>query len=251
MKETRRRGELLHTQVTRELALGILKGEIRNAEPGCSTEADFSSLFNVSRSVLRESIKVLAAKGLVEVRPRIGVRVCPKSQWNLVDPELLAWRCEAGADDALARDICEIRVVLEPSAAEMAALRGSKQEVAAIESAYRRMEEIGVNNSAMLDADMQFHYNILAASHNQLLMQIGNTIRTGFLHALKLGTRALHSMDLTLPMHKRISQAIRKHDGRAARAEMEQLICQTMKDCQQALQLGRRSKVRNRQGHVD
>jgi GntR family transcriptional regulator, galactonate operon transcriptional repressor len=246
MKETRRRGELLHAQVTRELALGILKGEIRNAEPGFSTEADFSSLFNVSRSVLRESIKVLAAKGLVEVRPRIGVRVCPRSQWNLIDPDLLAWQCEAGADDALARDICEIRLVLEPSAAEMAALRGSKQEIAAIESAYHRMEEIGVNNSAMLDADMQFHYNILTASHNQLLMQIGNTIRTGFLHALKLGTRALHSMDLTLPMHKRISQAILKHDAQAARAEMEQLIRQTVRDCQQALQLGRRPKSRVR-----
>ena len=242
----RQRSERLHEQVTRQLAMGILRGEIRNAEPGFSTEADFSSLFNVSRSVLRESIKVLAAKGLVEVRPRIGVRVCPRSQWNLVDPDLLAWQCQAGVDDTLARDICEIRLILEPSAAELAAARATEQEILKIESAYRRMVAIGENNRAMLDADMQFHYSILAASHNQLLMQIGNIIRTGFLEGLKLGTRALHTMDLTLPMHERIAKAIRKHDTQAARVEMEQLIRQTARDCQQALELSRPRKTSKR-----
>ena len=232
----RNKGERLHEQVTRLIAMSIIERGALHEEADLMTESGLSSLFTVSRSVMRESIKVLAAKGLVEVRPRIGVRVRPRSEWNLADPDLLTWQCDAGVDDALARDICEIRIILEPAAAELAALRASDEEIRTIEGCYRQMEGIGRNNSSMLHADLQFHYSILSASHNALLLQIGNTFRSAFQHALELGVRACHPMDLTLPMHRMVAEYIANRDGLGARTQMEELVRQTAQDCFEALQ---------------
>src|SRR5437867_635932 len=112
------RRERLHDQVTRQIALGIMRGEIGQGESGLSTEIDLCHHFDVSRTVLRESVKVLAAKGLIEVRPKTGLRVRPRSDWNLVDPDLLGWLCEAGVDDEFVRNLCELRLIVEPPAAE-------------------------------------------------------------------------------------------------------------------------------------
>src|SRR5262250_3757907 len=90
--------ERLHDRLTREIALGILRGGIGQGESALSTEGDLCRHFNVSRTILREAVKVLAAKGLIEVRPRTGIRVRPRDEWNLVDPDLLGWLCEAGVD---------------------------------------------------------------------------------------------------------------------------------------------------------
>src|SRR5205814_6667461 len=85
--------------------------------------------FHVSRTILREAVKVLAAKGLIEVRPRTGIRVRPRDEWNLVDPDLLGWLCEAGVDDLFIRDLCEVRAIVEPAAAELAAARATAEEI--------------------------------------------------------------------------------------------------------------------------
>src|SRR5580704_6349711 len=99
--------ERLHDRVTREIALGILRGTI-GAESALSTEGDLCRHFNVSRTILREAVKVLAAKGLLELRPKTGIRVRPRNEWNLVDPHLLGWICEAGVDELFIRDLCEV-----------------------------------------------------------------------------------------------------------------------------------------------
>ena len=81
--------ERLHDKVTRELALGIMRGAIGTGESALSTEGDLCRHLNVSRTILREAVKVLAAKGLIEVRPKTGIRARPRNEWNLVDPDLL------------------------------------------------------------------------------------------------------------------------------------------------------------------
>src|SRR5262245_24324022 len=86
----------LHDQITRYLALQILQGKLRDGLPGFSSETELSDHLKVSRTALRESIKVLAAKGLLEVRPKVGIRIRPRDEWNLMDPDLLAWQGEAG-----------------------------------------------------------------------------------------------------------------------------------------------------------
>src|SRR5436305_6683836 len=132
--------ERLHDKVTREIALGIVRGSIGQGESALSTEGDLCRHFSVSRTILREAVKVLAAKGLIEVRPRTGIRVRPRNEWNLVDPDLLGWLCEAGVDDRFIRDLCEIRAIVEPAAAELAASRSSKEENAEVLRCYRLIE---------------------------------------------------------------------------------------------------------------
>src|SRR5262245_25868692 len=118
--------EKLHDRLTRQIALGIMRGAI--GQGALSTEGDLCDHFQVSRTVLRESVKVLAAKKLVELRPKIGMLIRPASEWNMVDADLLGWLCEAGVDDRFVRDLCEVRMIVEPAAAELAALRATKEE---------------------------------------------------------------------------------------------------------------------------
>ena len=89
-----------------------------------------------------KSIKVLAAKGLVEVRPKLGIRLRPREEWNLMDPDLLDWQGEAGVDDLFVRNLCEVRLVVETAACELAALRGSEKDFAQIKNAYRQAESV-------------------------------------------------------------------------------------------------------------
>ncbi len=115
----------------------------------------------VSRSVLRESIKVLASKGLLEVRPKIGITVRPRSDWNLLDPELLVWQFEARMDDQLLRHLVEVRLIVEPAAAGLAAARATSEEIALLRDCYRKMEESVDDRDAYNAADLRFHVAVL------------------------------------------------------------------------------------------
>src|SRR5207249_872262 len=115
--------EPLHDRITRNIALSIIRGDLGGEKLDAFTETDLSRHLKVSRTALRESVKVLAAKGLIEVRPKTGLRVRPREDWNILDPKLLGWLCQAGMTDLLVRDLCEVRLLIEPAAAELAAVR--------------------------------------------------------------------------------------------------------------------------------
>jgi DNA-binding FadR family transcriptional regulator len=168
--------ERLHDKITRYIALGILRGEIRDGQVGMSSETELCRHLNVSRTVLRESIKVLEAKGLIEVRSKTGMRILPRSQWNLLDPDLLSWQQEAGVDDLFIRNLCEIRLIVETAAAELAASRATCEDLAALEDYYRQMELNVENKELFNSADIGFHNTIFVASHNELLKQVGATL---------------------------------------------------------------------------
>ena len=125
----------LHGQIVHAIGREILSGRIRPGEllpapPGLPA----------SRTVLREAIKVLAAKGLVESRPKTGTRVRPRHAWNLLDPDVLAWQQDGAAPAAFLRKLTEVRLIVEPAAAELAAQRAGATELQAIDEAYRDME---------------------------------------------------------------------------------------------------------------
>src|SRR6516162_9653538 len=142
------RRERLYDQLTRQIALGIMRGSIGKGGSALSTEGDLYRHFRVSRTILREAVKVLAAKGLIEVRPKTGIRARPRNEWNLVDPDLLGWLCEAGVDDLLVRDLCEVRAIVEPAAAELAAARASAEEIEELQHWYRLIEANPANEAA-------------------------------------------------------------------------------------------------------
>src|SRR4051794_2586572 len=152
--------ERLHDRVTREIALGIIRGDIGTGDSALSTEGDLCRHLHVSRTILREAVKVLAAKGLIDVRPRTGIRARPRDEWNLVDPDLLGWLCEAGVDDLFVWDLCEVRAIVEPAAAELAAARASEAEVAELLRWYHLIEANTDNEEERLEADRNFHATI-------------------------------------------------------------------------------------------
>lgn len=214
-----------------DIGIRILRGELQPGDPiptgagGGTEEAP-----DVSRTVLRETVKVLAAKGLVVSRPKTGTLVRDRAFWNLMDPDVLAWRLEAEPGDAFFVDLFELRRVLEPAAAALAAERALPPEVAALRSAYAQMaEHVDRNPGEYIAADIRFHELILTACHNELLGHLGSTLRATFRASF---TRTNASATQTLPMHAAVLDAIRAGDGPAAEAAMLELIDTT------ALQLG-------------
>src|SRR3989442_812151 len=125
----------LHGALVHEIGVRILSGEI---EPGeaLPTEDELTGDVAASRTVLREAVKVLAAKRLVQSRPKTGTRVRPRSEWNLIDPDVLAWQLEAGPTREFFEDALELRQLIEPAAARLAAHRATDEEIVALEKAF-------------------------------------------------------------------------------------------------------------------
>ncbi len=218
------RRERLHDTLGRHLALAILRGETDS----WSSENDLCLKLQVSRSVLRESVKVLASKGLLEVRPKIGIRVRPRTEWNLLDPELLVWQFEAGMDDQLLRNLVEVRLVVETGAAGLAAMRATSEEIALLGDCYQEMERSVDDREAYDAADLRFHAAVYAACHNPLLERMASTLRTGLAATQKVVSK-LHA-DVGLPLHEAVVNAVSERDPAVARVAAEKLVLQAARE---------------------
>jgi len=203
----------VHRDVVETLAGRILSGEIPPGENLPNTH-DLSAELGVSRSALREAIKVLTAKGLLEVRPRTGTRILPRSSWNLMDPELLSW-CGPGLDEDLVRHLLECRHLIEPGAAALAAQRATPAQLAEIEGALDHMARAETLDERV-QADLDFHVAILRASANLFLAQWGLAVSSILLAAFRLSTGAAHSYDIAFSAHREVVDAIRRRDPAAA-----------------------------------
>lgn len=218
--------ERLHDKVTREVALGVMRGTIGQGEAGLSTEGDLSRHLNVSRTILREAVKVLVAKGLIELRPKTGIRVRARDEWNLVDPDLLSWLCEAGVDDLFIRDLFEVRAIVEPAAAELAAARASDAEIEELLHWYHLIETNTDNEAARLEADRNFHATIFSACHNVFLTQMNTTVGVALRATQQIGVHLPQVMEESIHAHKKVADAIARRDSPGARAAMERLVRQ-------------------------
>jgi GntR family galactonate operon transcriptional repressor len=221
-----RRG--VHGETVHEIGRRIVGGKLKPGD--LLPEAELIAELDVSRTVLREAIKVLSAKGLVEARPRIGTKVSARVHWRLMDPDVLAWQSETGLDEPFLRNLAEVRYVIEPAATRLAAQRATEEEADLIEEAYRQMEAHIVHSEAFVAADMQFHFGILAACHNEILEQmssaIGEALETSRVVTIEVpGSAAAH-----LPLHKAVVEAIRERDPDAAERAMRKLIERVQSD---------------------
>ena len=145
-----------------DLAGRIIRGEW---SPGDSigNEAALMDGQGVSRTTVREAVKILASKGLLEVRPRTGTRVLPPERWNVLDPDMLDWMFAGPLTTALMRHLHELRTIIEPAAAALAAERATDAERARICACVDRMDEAGEDTPAFVAADVEFHTTILEA----------------------------------------------------------------------------------------
>jgi DNA-binding FadR family transcriptional regulator len=224
----------LSEQVVHQVGLSIMRNEFKPGDT-LSSEPELSLQFNVSRSVMREALKVLNAKGLIESRPRTGTRVRPRAEWNILDPEVIDWLYEAGPDQSFLDALCEVRLMFEPMTARLAATRATDDEVKNIEECYQRMEE-GVNSpETYIPADLAFHSAICAAAHNEMLQKITATLAPS-LQVSRIVTSRLPGANLAaMPVHQAVMEAIRKRDERTAEEAMHKLVILTADDIHRAL----------------
>lgn len=198
-------------------------------------ESELAERFGASRQAVREALKVLAAKGLVASRRRAGTCVLPRANWNLLDPDVIAWYPVDRVPADFLEDLIEVRRAFEPAAAVHAAMRGTPGAVAAIGAALDAMLAVEKPSEAFFAADAAFHDAIIAASGNALFDRLGIVIgplmRTSFeLHfraveaALVEPARIAAAVQSSLERHAEVYRAIRDRDPARAEAAMESLL---------------------------
>jgi len=188
------------------------------------TEDELVSEFRVGRSALREGVKVLAGKGLVESRTSAGTRVRPRESWNLLDPDVLTWRFspDPGPDDI--RVLAGLRVALEPGAARLAAESATPQQRGAIAVGLARLWATVEDPDAFTEADLAFHRAVFAAANNDLLLYIHDVIGVAFSAIRPLHTHSAGHNRGTLPSHERVALAIQRGHHLKAEAAMREIV---------------------------
>ncbi len=210
----------LYQYIVDEIGQRIIRGKYRTQEV-LPTEDKLSGELHVSRGVLREAIKVLTQKGLIQTRPRVGTQVLPRENWNLFDPDVLVWRLQIEDKATFLKNVTEVRRLIESEAARQAARRATNSEVADIKDTLSHMQTI-LNDGHQyvyqdyLAMDILFHSKILKASHNELLSQIGSTVRNAVHKARESDTADIGIQKESLPFHGAIVDGISHKDPEAA-----------------------------------
>jgi DNA-binding FadR family transcriptional regulator len=215
----------LHHQVAQDIGARILKGEFA---PGdlLPNEAESCRAYGVSRTAVREAMKMLTAKGLIISRPKIGSRVQPRDSWNLLDRDVLVWYCAAAERSHFLASMHQVRGILEPEAAALAATNHTVEQMRVIEEAL-----IGMRDATDLvqwnGADVRFHLAILWAAGNELLVPFGFLIESALGTMFDFTGRHNQDWRKAYPLHETIVIAIRKRRPEAARKAVRGLLDDT------------------------
>jgi DNA-binding FadR family transcriptional regulator len=220
MKKSRSRG--LHGRVVDELGRRIISGEFPAGAPLPGQE-DCCAMLGVSRSVMREALRVLAAKGLVDARPKAGTFVRPREEWNFLDPEVLEWRLKTAEADQVIEQLHELRQMVEPLAASLAASKAKLGDFQKMGQAYEAMAAAG-NSERYVEPDLKFHRAIVAASGNDLFASLGRVVEAALTMNFRICVDNPEGQTRSLEMHKAILDAIVDRDAAAARLAMQKLI---------------------------
>jgi DNA-binding FadR family transcriptional regulator len=187
-------------------------------------EAELLREFAVSRPVLREAVKSLESKGMLEARQRRGTTVLPRDRWHLLDMNVLGWIAQSGADPDMLISLTEVRMIVEPGACRLAASVANEEALQRIVDAWERMKAGADDPGQFQEADRDFHLAILAAAGNEYLAAIGTAISAALAVSIQQTNPTIATNRATLPAHKRIIDALRKRDGaKAARESLRQL----------------------------
>lgn len=203
------------------LGQAIVTGQFDNRP--FPTEAEIAKVHGVSRSVTREAVKMLTAKGLVSARPRKGTMVAPPGAWNLFDPDVLRWMLERKFSVRLLRQFNELRIAIEPEAAALAASNHQPADLEAIREGLGRMEAAEGGRDDPLEADIAFHVAVLRASQNPFYLQFRAMVATALQTSI-LFTNLIKGGAASVADHAAVAEAIAARDPDAARAAMARII---------------------------
>ena len=191
--------------------------------------------FGVSRTVIREAVKSLVAKGLITTGPKVGTRVQPSDSWNWFDPDVIRWQSSAGLTREFLRDLQDLRRVLEPAAVRLAAQRATAKDIRDIEEAYEGMRSAIEEGGDYVSNDLRFHQGLLRAGRNRMIVQmskaIGALLRTSF----EISTSKQGGPRQSLPLHRAVLDAVIAHDARRAEKATLALIDSAADDIEQVL----------------
>ena len=173
----------------------------------------------VSRTVVREAVKSLIAKGLLVTGPKVGTRVLAQAQWNWFDPDVVAWQSSAGLSREFLRDLQELRRLVEPAAVRLAAERATSQDIAEIEAAYAGMKRSIEDGGDYVSSDLRFHQGLLRACHNRMVAQMGKALGALLRTSFEISTSRPDGPAWSLPLHRAVLDAvIQRAPQRAERA---------------------------------
>jgi len=215
-------GTSVHASLASEIGQRIVRGDY---PPGTilPNEQQWSQTFEVSRSAVREAIKMLMAKSLLSSRPKVGSWVEPRERWNLLDRDVLSWYSSSPDREIFLRTVQEFRHIIEPEATALAAERRSEEEMAEISLACSEMGS-AQTLPERTDADTRFHLAILRASGNELLVPLGVLIESALQQLFVFVTREVNDLRHAQSLHEKIEKAVRQQRPDAARIAVRRLL---------------------------
>lgn len=199
------------------------------------SEAVLCEELGVSRTVVRESVKSLVAKGLIVTGPKVGTRVLSEDQWNWFDPEVIAWQAKAGFTPEFIRDLQDLRLVVEPAAVRLAATRATADDIAAIEAAYAGMKLAVEEGGDYISFDLRFHQGLLRAAQNRMLAQMSKALNALLRTSFEISTARKDGPKTSLPLHRAVIDAVIARDPVRAEKAILKLINGAHQDIEQVL----------------
>jgi DNA-binding FadR family transcriptional regulator len=213
----------IHQALARQLGIAIVSGEYQPGD-AFDGEIEHSEALGVSRTAYREAMRILTAKGVLESRPKAGTHVTPRRRWNLLDPDMLEWMFAGTPDERFIRDLFELRAVVEPAAAALAADRHEEADLARMDEGLAGMQAYGLATAEGQAADQEFHTALLEATRNEALISLATSVAA----AVRWTTRFKHRRHKRprdpLPDHIALRDAIASRKPVRARKAMEELL---------------------------
>jgi DNA-binding FadR family transcriptional regulator len=225
------KGLRIHQALARQLGIAILSGEHPPGAPFAG-EIEQSEAFGVSRTAYREAMRILIAKGLLESRPKAGTHVTQRRNWNLLDPDMLEWMFAGKPDEAFIVDLFELRGVIEPAAAELAALRHDAEDLARMDEGLAAMRRHGLATAEGQAGDQLFHTALLDATRNEALASLATSVAAAVRWTTRFKQQAHKHPRDPLPDHEALRDAIASRRPDRARNAMEELLRVALADIQ-------------------
>jgi DNA-binding FadR family transcriptional regulator len=224
-------GRGVHGQTVESIAGRILSGQL--AEGATLDLGALQLELDVSLTVMREALRVLAAKGMIDARPKRGTFVRPRADWSLLDADVLRWQFAQHAQPGLFEDLHDLRTIVEPGAARLAAVRRTDADLDDLDTGLAQMTAAGHDPAAAVLADLAFHRLLLAATHNELLVRMEVVIETGLAERDRI-VHGVLATDDPVPSHRAVVDAIRGQDPDCAELAMRNLLRKAVTDVAEA-----------------
>jgi DNA-binding FadR family transcriptional regulator len=239
----------LHARVLDQLGLAVCDGELPE---GTVLQIDqLVERYGVSRSVIREVLRVLASMGLVQSHRRVGTRIRPAAEWNVYDPQIIRWRLASRNRLAQLRSITELRGAVEPEAARLAAERATPEAASDLVGLAAKMWAAGTagDEERFLDLDIEFHRLVLESSGNEMFLQLHQLVAEVLTGRTHLGLMPHHPQDEALRLHADVAHAIQHGDHERAAAAMRRIMTQAMEEMRSLWEQADDGRPTENEGH--